>query len=304
MNTFTNYAERLQSDQFVIFLLHGVVERNTHSLRNYTRKHLEKDAFVGFLKTLCDVGTPVSMDDVLGFCEGLTPPDNAFAITFDDGFENNLSVAAPILADFNVPATFYITTDFVENNRMSWVDRIEWAVEASPDVALALPWRSDKAGARTTTEKRALMDEIRRHVKQDSSIHADDVATDIQIQCGFVETWSSDDALDQKLDWAGVRALHADPLFTVGGHTHTHAILSFLDDAALAGELDTSLDLLRHNANIGPNHYSYPEGLAHCYSETVIAALKSRGVKCCPTAEDGVNAADVHPFHLKRVFVV
>ena len=56
-------------------------------------------------------------------------PRNAYAITFDDGFENNYSLAAPILDDFNLPATFYFSTDFIENNSMSWIDKIEYCVE-------------------------------------------------------------------------------------------------------------------------------------------------------------------------------
>ena len=39
-------------------------------------------------------------------------PPNSFAITFDDGFENNLSVAAPLLSDLKIPLTIYITTNF------------------------------------------------------------------------------------------------------------------------------------------------------------------------------------------------
>ena len=60
--------------------------------------------------------------------ENETPfPKNSFALTFDDGFENNMSIAAPILTDYKVPATIYVTTNFIENNEMSWIDKIESA---------------------------------------------------------------------------------------------------------------------------------------------------------------------------------
>ena len=36
-----------------------------------------------------------------------------------------IQLAAPILNDLNIPATFYITTDFITNNSMSWIDMIE-----------------------------------------------------------------------------------------------------------------------------------------------------------------------------------
>ena len=299
------YSDRLSDDTLAILLFHGVVEHDSHPLRNYNRKHLEKDAFADILKDMTDEGTAISLDDVVRFHNAGEPyPPKSFVVTFDDGFANNLTVAAPVLADFNVPATVYITTDFVENNRMSWIDRIEWAIEETPKVGLTLPWNSESVNAGDVEDKRALLDDIRSHVKSDASIDPDILATDIQLQCGLSETWSTLDPLDLKLTWEQVRELGNDSLFIVGGHTHTHAILSFLDENELADELDTSLTLLRENAGVGNTHYSYPEGLAHCYSDTVIAALKARGVVCCPTAIDGVNKPDVDLFNLKRVPVV
>jgi peptidoglycan/xylan/chitin deacetylase (PgdA/CDA1 family) len=38
------------------------------------------------------------------------------AITFDDGYKDNLYVAAPILAEYGSPFTVFITTKFVDNN--------------------------------------------------------------------------------------------------------------------------------------------------------------------------------------------
>ena len=48
-----------------------------------------------------------------------------------------------------------------------------------------------------------------------------------------VDRMQPDPDLDQKMTWAQVRALAGDPLFTVGGHSHTHRILEFLSDEEL-----------------------------------------------------------------------
>ena len=300
-----NYSERLGDDSLVILLFHGVVERDLHPLRNYNCKHLTQDTFAKILKDMTREGTALSLNDVIDFNAANEPyPPKSFVVTFDDGFANNLTVAAPILADFNIPATIYVTTDFVENNRMSWVDRIEWAIEKCGSVRLRLPWQGNPINLQNIKEKQTALDNIRMHVKNDQSIRPDDIATDIQLQCNLPETWSTDDPLDLKLTWPQVIKLANSPQFIVGGHTHTHAILSFLDGNELAYELDTSMALLQKMAGVRSLHYSYPEGLAHCYSETVIDALKSRGVICCPTAIDGVNPSDIDLFNLKRVTVV
>ncbi len=295
---------RLGRDTLAVYLFHGVIKEDRYRIRNYNRKHLEAAEFDAVIAGLKARGAPLSLNDVIELTQSGEPfPENAFAVTFDDGFENNSSVAAPILRKHGVPATFYVTTDFIENNRMSWIDRIEWAFEAHRDIVIELPWSDTPKTPKSPAAMRLVLDDIRRHVKTTPEINPDVLATDLQRQMHFDETWSSPDPLDQKLTWAQVAELNADPLFSVGGHTHTHAVMSFLSPDGLAWEIDTSLGLLREKAGVGPTHYCYPEGLRHCYSDAVIDALKTRRVLCCPTAIDGVNMPGDDLFHLRRIFV-
>ncbi|MEK9699562.1 MAG: polysaccharide deacetylase family protein, partial [Candidatus Poseidoniales archaeon] len=230
-------------------------------------------------------------------------PPKAFAITFDDGFENNLTVAAPILSKHKIPATIYITTDFIESNRMSWIDRIEFVVEQVEQANGSLPW--GEFSFKTTKERRSFLEDIRHHLKSKKSIDGDLLATKIQNFLGFDEIWSSDHPLDRKMTWNQVRDLSSIPGMTIGGHTHTHAIMSYLDDTELKTEIDTSLSLISKRCNYANIvHYAYPEGLAHHYNEKVIETLKSRGIQCCPSAIHGVNAADTDLFNLRRVMTV
>jgi peptidoglycan/xylan/chitin deacetylase (PgdA/CDA1 family) len=45
-------------------------------------------------------------------------PANAACITFDDGYADNLTIAAPILARLRLPATFFIASGFLDGGRM------------------------------------------------------------------------------------------------------------------------------------------------------------------------------------------
>jgi peptidoglycan/xylan/chitin deacetylase (PgdA/CDA1 family) len=298
-----DYSDRLVQDGVAIFLFHGVVDRVETEVRNYTRKHLPADDFSTVLQALKARGNAVSIDQIVAGRAGEESiPEYAFAVTFDDGFENNLTIAAPLLAQARVPATFYVSTDFVDRNRMSWIDRIEYVVAAAARGHLNLPWAT--VAFDDAASKRRLLDAIRREVKSTSSIAPDELASDVQQQLGFSEIWSSSHPLDQKMNWSQVAKLAAMPGCTVGGHSHTHAILSFLDDESLRAEIDTSLRLLNEKAGVIGHHYSYPEGLAHCFDDRVIRILKERGVVCAPTAIDGVNDAGVDLFHLRRIFVI
>lgn len=300
----TSYSEMLHDDRFVIFLLHGVVRRSHHTIRNYTRKHLPIDDFVSFLRDVRHGGSPVSMNDVASFSTGKeTCPNRAFAITFDDGFANNATIAAPILEELRIPATFYVSTAFVGHPARSWTDEIEAALEQTGPVRIEGIAEVVDGSYATPDAKIALMDRIRSHVKGSPSIDPYDFAARVVEQMSPADR-GFDVELDQKLDRDQLRELAEHPLFSVGGHGHTHRILSFLTAEELEMEVSTSVRLLEEWTGRSVTHYSYPEGLAHCYSDSVIAALRRHGVVCAPTAEHGSNRPGDDLFRLKRMFVV
>lgn len=298
-----DYSAFLQEDGVAVFLFHGVIEKNRHVVRNYTNKHLARDRFIYILRCLCALGCPVSMGDIVeGSLAGKVLPQRAFAITFDDGFKNNYHIAAPVLRDFRVPATFYVTTHFIEHNASSWIDMIEYAVEKRDTFRLRLPFQQIHSFYVTAEQKRALLKQVRGYVKNEPTLNPYEFAQDIWDQLGF-QSMDPDPDLDEKMSWAQLLELSRDPLFTVGGHGHTHRILEYLDQAELEREIAVSMERLRANLDGKIEHYSYPEGLSNCYSERVISVLRGHGIVCVPTAEHGINRIGDDLFHLKRIMV-
>lgn len=299
-----DYPSLLSENRLAIFLLHGVVERSGYRIRNYTRKHLELGFFLNVMKDLKRRGVPLSMDEVIDCRRSKKGyPPYSFAITFDDGFENNFSIAAPVLKDLGIPATFYVTTDFVDRNTMSWIDRIEYCMERTEVSSLTLPWESVVHDIATPEAVCQLLTLIRTKVKSDGVIDADALVSHIYRQCRVPEVYQSDEPLDRKMSWKQIAALEADNLFRVGGHTHTHAVMSFLGADELEREIDTCLTLLLNKGGVSTVHFSYPEGLVHCFSNDVIAALKRHNIVCSPTAIQGVNGEMEDLFHLKRIAI-
>lgn len=303
-----SFADRLRPDTCAIFLLHGVTHVSDCEVRNYTRKHLPASDFEAFLDGLENAGgQAISLDRFLAAgARGEKLPPRSYVLTFDDGFENNYSVAAPILDSRGLPATFYVSTKLIDENAMSWIDRIELCLEAAgnrPGLVLSLQLAGRPIAVGATGEKIEALKFLRATVKADASIDTDALADEIFRQCGMSPVHASSHPLDQKMSWKQVGELHAHSLFSVGGHSHTHVNLAFLPQAEMVREIDLSLCLLAEKGGVKTRHYSYPEGLAHCYSQAVIDTLKQRGIECSPTAIDGVNVAGEDPFHLRRVMV-
>jgi len=297
-----SYIERLSDNHLAIFLFHGVIKKQKHKIRNHNRKHIEKDYFFNILKKIKDIGYPLSMDELVCYHkEKKAFPPKSFIITFDDGFENNYSIAAPILEDLKLPATFYITTDFIERNQMSWIDKIEYCLEHSVKGTLLLPWEKNPINFQTITDKLDILTQIRSMVKKNKNINLDQLVNDFFSQCELPLIDRNETSLDLKMNWKQVYELSLNKNFIIGGHSHTHKILSFLDDNDLQYEIEKSIDMIKKNIHFDIEHYSYPEGLKFHFSEKVINTLKKNSIICCPTAEDGVNTINDDLFFLKRI---
>lgn len=298
------YVNQLQKEKCVIYLFHGVVERSQYDVRNYTRKHLEKDEFRKLMKGLKAKGHALSMDEIVEH-HSLEKefPDFSYVVTFDDGFENNFSVAAPILYDLKIACIFYVSTELIEKNSMTWIDRIEYCIENTESGDLSLDWKRAPVCFDSVESKIALLDGLRRTVKTTAEIDTDVLVEKIYDQCKMELIIESEDPLDKKMSWKQVGALHNEALFVVGGHSHHHVNMAFLREPELEMEISTSLFLLRRQAGVETKHYAYPEGLSHCFSDQVIRKLKDHLIICCPTAIEGINDKDTDLFHLKRLMV-
>jgi len=110
------FGER-REDAFGILMYHRVAERTggvSTPTSNVTPGRLRQQ-----LRGLLDRGFEVwSLSRILAARNESQPvPQNVFAVTFDDGYENNLIHALPILEEFNVPATIYVATAFLDSGQ-------------------------------------------------------------------------------------------------------------------------------------------------------------------------------------------
>jgi peptidoglycan/xylan/chitin deacetylase (PgdA/CDA1 family) len=299
------YSKYLNKKSCSIFLFHGVVKSNNYNLRNYNNKHIEEKKFKKILRDLKKNGTPISMDDVIKNINNKKDfANNSFVITFDDGFFNNYSNAIPVLEKMGIPTTFYITTDFIEKNSTSWVDRIEIAVDAKNRGYTKIFNREFKFND-SAKSKIKFMNDLRKLIKNDKKIDPYKITTNILKDLKYKKKISSSNhILDKKMNWSQIKKIDKKTLFTVGGHTKTHRILSFLSDNETKKEINGSIKIIEKKLNKKIIHYSYPEGLRHTFSNREILLLKQEGIECCPSAESGVNTKNSNLFKLKRIFCI
>ena len=299
------YSNFLNDNNLTIFLFHGVISKNKSQVRNYNNKHISLAYFQNILSSLIQSGgCAISLDDFKEIQKNNSKlPKRSFCITFDDGFKNNLEYAAPVLVKYNIPTMFYITSSFIDQNKMSWVDRIEWAFDVTKKKYIDLPWRKGSY-FNNSDDIIKLLEEIRENVKDGQNFDQDEFANLIQSLLAVPLVDQLDGELDEKLNWGDVKLLCSEKLFKVGAHTHNHKILSKLKPDDLAFEIKTPLSKLSENCKYITHHFSYPEGKKNCFNDKVIEVLKESGITICPTAIEGVNKISQDLFHLKRINVI
>jgi peptidoglycan/xylan/chitin deacetylase (PgdA/CDA1 family) len=100
-------------------MYHGVTEKSC----TVNKRHTLKKDFINhllFLKKYCNI---ISLDDFLS--KKINPTKINVAITFDDGYWNNYSIAKPILEELEIPATFFITGINNTNESYLWADFVD-----------------------------------------------------------------------------------------------------------------------------------------------------------------------------------
>jgi peptidoglycan/xylan/chitin deacetylase (PgdA/CDA1 family) len=259
------------------------------------------------LETLVRIGTPVSMQQLLGALDGHPLPPNPVMITFDDGYRSCHDVALPILREMGIPATFFIATSFVTERRLYWWERIAVALHSARRRRATLRYPHTLEIDAGDPETRHMLDDL---VKDTHSL---DVARFLDELCRAVEVeWNPEieagHANELIMTWDQVRAI-AGAGMAVESHTRHHRVLETLDDASLRDDLAGARIDLERELGQRVEAISYPVG-RRIQDPRIRAAISDAGYRIgfanCggvnpmwPTALRGAFAFD--PLGIRRV---
>ena len=98
---------------------------------------------------------------------------------------------------------------------------------------------------------------------------------------------------DLVLDWDGLRALAADPLVTIGGHTLRHYALAKLGAGAMQHEMAASIQRLEVELQRPVRHFSYPFGDVCSAGQREFDVARKLGMLTAVTTRKGM----IHAHH-------
>jgi peptidoglycan/xylan/chitin deacetylase (PgdA/CDA1 family) len=280
--------------------------------------------FEQHLQHVREAGQPMSLTEMIRSLRCGAVPDRAICITFDDGYIDNLDHAAPLLQQYDVPATIFVTTGRGGRDREFWWDELE-RVFMQPGV---LPERLDldldgqlRSWSLGTAVRYTADDQARCR-----GWHLNDEDSPTPRHTAFREVYHAirplpvaarTAAMDRLLAWAGlqsvdVRHTHAvmearqvadlarDGLVQIGAHTINHPDLPSQDRATQRVEIDSSKHVLEEWIGAEVSGFAYPYGL---YNDESVDAVRASGFDFACAGDHQLVRRRADPLLLPRIDV-
>lgn len=255
--------------------------------------------------------------------------DGAVAVSFDDGYANNLHTALPLLERHAVPATVFVISGLVGEAREFWWHELEllsleldvlppnlrlrvantdydWAL--GPDAVRPVdppkrqrqrPWRAYDADA--PTARHTLFRELYELLRSLPAMERQEVLGTIRAWAGA----SGQPRADKRpVSAAELRALAASDLIDIGAHTITHPRLSTLSARQQHDEIAGSRVQLEQLLERSIPLFAYPFGGPDDVTAETVAMTREAGFRAACMNVPGVVGKGADIFRLPRAYVV
>jgi peptidoglycan/xylan/chitin deacetylase (PgdA/CDA1 family)/glycosyltransferase involved in cell wall biosynthesis len=229
------------------------------------------DVFREQMRCLAREYAPVSLNDLVTFAAAGQIPARAVAVTLDDGYLDALTTASPILAEFDVPATFFVNSDRLSEEHERWWDILEHLpLPASERKALnQAMWPLDANGRR--------------------QLVADVLSRTGSNPCPR--------ATHRVMNTEEIRQLAATPGQSIGAHSIHHLALTTQPLETKRYEVLGDKAVLEETIGARVALFSYPYG---DYDADVVAVVREAGFRAAFTVQAGAVSAGANRLLLPR----
>ena len=190
------------------------------------------------------------------FVENLKKKTNEFmiAITFDDGYKDNLYQALPILAKHEVPASIYITTRFLNKDVNIWWYELADIIQNRTEINFQC---QEKKFYFLLENKKQKLTAYQNLIKLFKNLRID---KQNELMEKITNTKKRKNYSKICLNSEEILMLEKNPLITIGSHGHNHLNLKILSDDEVKYEITKSLEILENLLNRKVKHFAYPFG--------------------------------------------
>jgi peptidoglycan/xylan/chitin deacetylase (PgdA/CDA1 family) len=231
--------------------------------------------------------------------KGKSLPPNATVVTIDDGYADAYATAFPLLKKFEMPATVYAVTDFLDGKCWLWTDLMRYVLlETTSDSVKIAFYGEDECEGKLNGEKQRLEiasrinSRLKKLPNEQKEAKIKEIAEILDVK---IPTLPTEDFAP--MTWEQAREMDAENV-RIESHTATHPILPNISGERLDFELTTSKMRLEEMLERRIEHFCYPDG---SFNNAVWQAVKNANYKCATTTNYGFNEKRSNPFLLNRI---
>ncbi|NLY12536.1 MAG: polysaccharide deacetylase family protein [Gammaproteobacteria bacterium] len=297
--SYLNYfSKKYLRNHATILMMHRIVkEKEEAQLPHNNNLCIDQETFdnlIFFLKKHFNI---VDLETALSMSKDTKPK---ITITFDDGWKDNISLAYPILKKHQIPATIFLSTNYIGQTQGFWWESISRKLWKNPHQIdqQSLQTYLDKYSLsinpalyknEKTYAKSALILDFIHSLKQINPVQLNQLA----------ETLFKDNEA-HAMDWSDVKFLEDTGLVKFGPHGAQHYILTELDIDKCTEDIKSSQKSILENCKKPLNIYCYPNGNNNLEIQNL---LKDLGYTHAVSTEDGLVSPEVNPYCLPRLNV-
>ncbi|MDD2852590.1 MAG: polysaccharide deacetylase family protein [Desulfuromonadaceae bacterium] len=205
-------------------------------------------------------------------------PKPAIAITFDDGYADNVLEALPILEEVGVPATFFISTGTIGTSNEFWWHELERIILEPENLPVSFTLYDNHFGKTwsitSDRERQELYNGIVRLMNEVDAVRRADWLIQLHSWAG-IESASA--TLHRSMTIEELRLLAENSLVTIGAHTVTHTRLASLSTEVQREEIAASKQKLETWLGREVMVFSYPFGRRCEYTKESVALCREAG---------------------------
>lgn len=225
--------------------------------------------------------------------DGRSLPPRALAITFDDGYRDNLTLAVPLLRMLQIPATCFLVPGILSGDVIPWWERLAWAFSETQNDHVELERR--RVVLRSDADRYAVFQKVAEQLKGHDRRHRESAVDDLVERLAPSGEYR---AQDQFLDWDGARKLQKH--MEIGSHSMYHSILSRETTQAQHKDLADSRRQLADGLDTDIRLLAYPNGTKIDYNADTFAAAARAGYTYALTTEYGWNTRSTDRYEIRR----
>lgn len=197
--------------------------------------------------------TILSLEDGLNAVLSERRPGLFTAVTFDDGYKDNIDVALPILSEAGIRPTIFIASRFL-NGPMMFNDIVDESIRTTNLNEICIDDLLDSPLSLKTIELRIIAAELlNRKIKYLPPVERDRYAEKIAVVSGF-NTRTALTLTESELQRADTQA------FDLGGHSHNHLIATTVSEAAFKEDIGKNKLYLENLVQKSLHCFAYPNG--------------------------------------------